>query len=227
MRFAYKRRGGPLLDWSGPTPPSPTRAGETRSLGEWNVSPTYDPVHGGQALSYGRGLGDLNVPRPGAPEIVSGYESPHPNAALIHFGGYMPEGAARGYGQTMLSADAPAPAPAQPFDTGLIRKAAALAAAYHGVKRNNGSIFWGVIWAAAALVTPFYGVFVPVWAAGQGFAQARPRSNPAMGAATRKKRRRMFVKQKARRPTRRRTIKRRPRNVSRQRTKRARTRRGY
>jgi len=204
MRFAYKRRGGPLLDWSGPTPPSPTRAGETRSLGE------YDRVHGGQALSYGRGLGslELNVPRPGAPEIVSGYESPHPNAALIHFGADEKAASAK-------------------FDTGLIRKAAALAAGFHGVRRNNGSIFWGVIWAAAAFITPFNGVLVPVWAAGQGFAQARPRSNPAMGAATRKKRRRMFVKQKARRPTRRRTIKRRPRNVSRQRTKRARTRRGY
>jgi hypothetical protein len=138
MRFAYKRRGGPLLDWDGRTAPYQSRAGETRSLGSL----------------------ELDVPRPGAPEIVSGYESPHPNAALIHFG-----------------ADEKA-APAK-FDTGLIRKAAALAAAYHGVKRNNGSIFWGVIWAAAALVTPFYGVFVPVWAAGQGFGQARLKNNPA------------------------------------------------
>ena len=157
MRFAYKRRGGPLLDWSGPTAPYQSRAGETRSLGS---------------------LGDLNVPRPGAPEIVSGYESPQPGAAIVHLGGYMPEGAARGYGQTMIGADAPTPEKA-PFDLGLVRKAAALAAGYHGVKRNNGSIFWGVIWAAAAFISPFHGVLVPLFGAAQGFGQARLKSNPA------------------------------------------------
>jgi hypothetical protein len=138
MKFAYTRRGGPLLDWSGPTPPSPTRAGETRSLGS---------------------LGDLHVPRPGAPEIVSGYESPHPNAALIHFG---------------------ADEKAAPVDTGrLIRRVSALAAGYHGVRRNNGSIFWGLVWALAAFVSPLYGTLVPAFAMAQGFGEARPRSNPA------------------------------------------------
>lgn len=190
MRFAYTRRGGPLLDWSGPTPPSPTRAGETRSLGDFyptqrnsNALRRYSAgysVFPGSAVGYehSRPLGELNLPRPGAPEVVSGYESPAPGAAIVHLGmgGFIPEGSVRGYGQQMLGADAPA---APKLDLGLVRKASALAAAYHGVKRNNGSIFWGVIWAAAALVTPFYGVFVPVWAAGQGFAQARPKSNPA------------------------------------------------
>ena len=136
MKFAYTRRGGPLLDWSGPTPPSPTRAGETRSLG-----------------SLG---GSLDVPRPGAPEIISGYESPHPNAALIHFG-----------------ADAPTK-----FDTGLIRKAAVLASAYHGVKRNNGSVLWGLLWVLGAYVAPIYGVSAVGIAVAQGFGQPRFRSNP-------------------------------------------------
>jgi hypothetical protein len=152
MQFAYKRRGGPILDWRGPSPPAPTRAGETRSLG------------------------DFRVPRPGAPEVIEGYESPQPNAATIHIGGYIPEGAARGYGQQTIGADAPKPAP---FDMGLVRKASALAAGYHGVRRNNGSIIWGLLWAAAAFITPLYGTLVPAFAVAQGFGQAKARSNPA------------------------------------------------
>ena len=151
MRFAYKRRGGPLLDWSGPTPPSPTRAGETRSLGE------------------------LNLPRPGAPEVVSGYESPEPNAATIHLGGFIPEGAVRSYGQQMIGAD---PAPAK-FDMGIVRKASALASAYHGAKRNNGSVLWGLLWGFAGYIAPFYGLLVPAIGVAQGFAQAKPRNNPS------------------------------------------------
>jgi len=151
MRFAYKRRGGPLLDWDGRSAPYQSRAGETRSLG-------------------GLGSLDLNVPRPGAPEIVSGYESPQPGAATIHLG-------------------AEPPPAAKSFDTGLIRKASALAAGFHGVRRNNGSIFWGVIWAAAAFITPFHGVLVPLFGAAQGFGQARPKSNPAKGRTKKKARR--------------------------------------
>jgi hypothetical protein len=157
MKFAYTRRGGPLLNWSGPTAPYQSRAGETRSLGS---------------------LGDLNVPRPGAPEIVSGYESPEPGAATIHLGGYMPEGAAHNYGQAMIGADAPTLEKA-PFDLGLIRKAAVLAAAYHGVKRNNGSVLWGLLWAGMAYISPLYGVLVPAIGVAQGFGQPKLRNNPA------------------------------------------------
>jgi len=188
MRFAYKRRGGPLLNWSGPTPPYQSRAGETRSLGDFYATTrnsvalrhyggTRDWPGGAKGYEHNRALGELNVPRPGAPEVVSGYESPEPGAATIHLGGYMPEGAARGYGQTMLSADAPAPE--KPFDMGLVRKASALAAAYHGVRRNNGSILWGLVWAAAAFVSPLYGTLVPAFAMAQGFGEARAKSNPA------------------------------------------------
>ena len=164
MRFAYARRGGPMLEWDGRSPPSAARAGETRSLGDWGGPLAYDPINGGQAISYGRSLGSLDVPRAGAPEIVSGYESPEPGAATIHLGAD--------------AALAPAPAPAK-FDLGLIRKASALAAGYHGVRRNNGSIFWGLIWAAAAFVSPLYGTLVPAFAMAQGFGEARPKSNPA------------------------------------------------
>lgn len=201
MRFAYARSGGPLLDWSGPTPPYPTRAGETRSLGDWNPSTRSSSAlrrYGGRiampngaAIGYemNRQLGALDLPRPGAPEVVEGYESPQPGAAVVHLGhvctwdeahkrahamsGYMPEGAARAYGQTML-ADAPAP---KQFDMGLLRKASALAAAYHGVKRHNGSVLWGLLWGLAAYVTPFHGVPIAVIGMAQGFAQ--PKHNPA------------------------------------------------
>jgi hypothetical protein len=151
-------------------------------------------------------LGDLFLPRPGAPEVVEDYEPPAPGAAIVHLGGrmmssypwdekypgqtnlsgYMPEGAARNYGQTMLSADPPAPNPVNVG--GLVRKAGILAAAYHGVKRNNGSILSGLLWAVAAwAVFPFYGTIVPAIAAAQGFAQPKVRSNP--GRRTRKIRR--------------------------------------
>lgn len=152
MRFAYARTGGPLLNWSGVTPPSPSRAGETRSLG------AYD------------------VPLPGAPEIVAGYESPAPGAAVVHLGGYMPEGAARAYGQTTLSADQPA---SMMPSGSTIRRVAALASVYHGMKRNNGSIMWGLLWGLAAFISPANGLIVPVIGVVQGFGQAKPKNNPA------------------------------------------------
>ena len=55
----------------------------------------------------------------------------------------------------------------------------ALAAGYHGVRRNNGSIFWGLVWALAAFVSPVNGVLVPAFGVAQGFAQAKPRNNPS------------------------------------------------
>lgn len=209
MRFAYTRRGGPLLNWSGSTPPYPSRAGETKSLGDYypttrqssalrrygvkNWDRPYNPVTGGQAMSYDRDrpLGDLDVPRPGAPEIVSGYESPAPGAAIIHLGddctfeeahrqahrksrglsGYMPEGAARAYGQTMLAADEPKTGPLVSSRT--LRRAAVLAAAYHGVRRHSGSVLWGLLWGAAAYIAPMNGVIVPAIGVAQGYGQPK------------------------------------------------------
>lgn len=213
MRFAYARRGGPLLDWSGPTPPYPTRAGETRSLGEFYPTTRNSsalrryggrsPQHGGAAVGYehhrdlgawpavnvdckmsARSMGAVALPRPGAPEVIEGYEEPAPGAATIHLGeectwdiahrrahgmsGYIPEGSAVRYGGQMLGAEAPA------FDKSLIRKAAVLASAYHGVKRHNGSVLWGLLWAAAAYVTPVYGVLVPAIGVAQGYGRAKP-----------------------------------------------------
>jgi hypothetical protein len=157
MKFPYQRTGGPLLDWSGPTPPSPTRAGETRSLGAFNV----------------------DIPRPGAPEVVSGYESPAPGAAIIHMGGYMPEGAARNYGSTFLAGDAPATTMQSVIANPMVKKASVLAAAYHGVRRNNGSVLWGLLWALGAYVAPVNGVSAVALATAQGFGQAKIKSNPA------------------------------------------------
>jgi hypothetical protein len=218
MRFAYARTGGPLLDWSGPTPPSPSRAGETRSLGDWAPSTRSSAAlrrYGGRlaeprgaAIGYemNRQLGSLDLPRPGAPEVVAGYESPAPGAAVVHLGhtctwdeahrrahasmmsGYMPEGAARSYGQTMLSADAPTP---KQFDMGLVRKASVIAAAYHGVKRHNGSVLWGLLWGLAAYIAPLYGTVVPAIGIAQGFGQAKgPKQNPARRRAGNRYRRR-------------------------------------
>ena len=216
MRFAYARTGGPLLDWSGVTPPSPSRAGETRSLGA------------------------LDLPRPGAPEVVAGYEAPQPGAAVIQLGssypwdqkypgqtmsGYMPEGAARAYGQTMLADAAPAPS----IDYGAYaRRASVLAAAYHGAKRHNGSVLWGLLWGLAAYVAPLRGLSIVAIGVAQGFAQPTVRSNPAMGTARRRARKRMFAralrrKAKRRPASQRKTVRRRKHK----RTTRYGTRRGY
>jgi hypothetical protein len=176
MKFAYTRRGGPLLDWSGPTPPYPTRAGETRSLGDFYPTVRTSsalrrygargPRHGGAAVNYehSRSLGSLDVPRPGAPEVIGGYEPPQPGAAIIHLGGYIPEGAARTYGQQMLGAD-PEQKPTlwqdikAVSDSPLYRKTAAAAAAYHGVKQHNGSILWGALWAVGGYSLPTFTIF--------------------------------------------------------------------
>lgn len=235
MRFAYARRGGPLLNWSGPTPPYPTRAGETRTLGSFYPTTRSSSAlrrYGGRGPGYGAavgyehnrelgywgatvaghggvgyrpvpGMGSLDLPRPGAPEVVEGYEPPAPGAAIVHLGhactweeahrrahamsGYMPEGAARSYGQTMLSADQP-PAP-KPFDMGLVRKASAIASAYHGVKRNHGSVFWGLLWGVAGYAAPFYGLLVPAIGVAQGFGQPKgPKQNPARCRRRRRRR---------------------------------------
>jgi len=193
MRFAYKNRGASLLHWDGRTAPSQTRAGETRSLGSL----------------------ELDIPRPGAPEVVSGLGSlggaamqryrrrgiasgggPRLSASTSisccencscgggdpccsdmamatsrsrSLSGYIPEGAARSFGNTLMGESAPAP-----VDTsGMIRKVAVLASAYHGVKRNNGSIFWGLAWAAAAYVTPLNGAIVPALGVAQGFGKPK------------------------------------------------------
>lgn len=198
MKFAYARTGGPLLDWSGVTPPTPSRAGETRSLGA------------------------LDIPRAGAPEIVSGYESPAPGAATIHLGGYMPEGNVRNYGQTMLADDKPAP-----LDVwGIARKAGIIASAYHGVKRNNGSIWSGLLWAAAAwAMFPIHGLIVPGFALAQGFAQPKGQGmslvhNPARFVKS------IFRVKRRRKPRTARTKKRRKTKLRTQRYQR-RTRRGY
>jgi len=48
------------------------------------------------------------------------------------------------------------------------RAASALVSGYHGVRRNGGSLFWGLVWFAAGAWLP--GV-APLFALGQGYAQ--------------------------------------------------------
>lgn len=192
MRFAYANRGASLLRWNGRTAPSQSRAGETASLGEFNV----------------------DVPRAGAPEVVSGYESPAPGAAVVHLGstlqrygrrrassrlnaasisccencscgggdpccsdmatsrslsGFIPEGTARAYGQQMLADDAPTPL----LESPMVRRAAMIAAAYHGAKRHGGSVMWGLLWAMGAYVAPINGLSAVALATAQGFGEKK------------------------------------------------------
>jgi hypothetical protein len=141
MRFAYARRGGPIVSWAGAAAPSQSRAGETRGLGGYH--------HMSKLRRYRSGLSGLDIPRPGSPEMVGGYISPQPGAAVIHLG------------------EDQAPAPM--ISSGTRRKLSAIASAYHGVRRNNGSVMWGVTWAVLGYIT----MLTPVIAVGQGFAKPR------------------------------------------------------
>lgn len=51
---------------------------------------------------------------------------------------------------------------------GVARAASVLASAYHGVRRNNGSIGWGVAWGLLGGVAP---IITPAVALAQGFGQ--------------------------------------------------------
>jgi hypothetical protein len=50
---------------------------------------------------------------------------------------------------------------------GLLAVASAAASGYHGIKRNNGSVGWGIVWFFLGGLMP---VLVPVIATAQGFA---------------------------------------------------------
>jgi hypothetical protein len=85
----------------------------------------------------------------------------------------------------MLGADAaPAPAPEKKtIDSGTIRKIAALASAFHGVRRHNGSVLWGLLWALGAFVAPVSGLSVVGIAVAQGFGHPKLKNNPARGSS--------------------------------------------
>lgn len=53
---------------------------------------------------------------------------------------------------------------------GALALASVAASAYHGVKRNGGSIGWGAVWGAAGAAFP---VITPAIAAAQGFAKCK------------------------------------------------------
>lgn len=142
MKFAYKRRGGPLLSWAGPAAPLQSRGADARSLGEfWPTEQrSYNVRHIGGAVRspregtvrqypYSRAFAGDDIPRPGSPEIIGAYEDPKPGAALVRLGDYMSDG-------------------------NPLRTAAVIASAYHGYKRND-SIAAAAIWFVAASLLPY------------------------------------------------------------------------
>lgn len=56
----------------------------------------------------------------------------------------------------------------------------AAVSAYHGTRRNNGSVFWGVVWFALGAVFP---VITPIVGVAQGFGQRRPTMCPSPSVA--------------------------------------------
>jgi hypothetical protein len=159
MKFAYKRTGGPLLSWKGPAAPLQSRSADARSLGDfwpseqrsYNLmqigSPVPSPRRGAlRRYPYHRGFAGYDVPRPGSPEVIDGYESPQPGAALIHLGEDLEDQI-----------------------TKQIPKVRAAALAYHGYRRTN-SAFWAVCWFAFGYKSTW---LAPALAWAQGFAQPK------------------------------------------------------
>ena len=56
------------------------------------------------------------------------------------------------------------------LESPLLPKAAMVASAYHGLRRNHGSLVWGLVWGVAGHLLP---LLVPALAVAQGFAKPR------------------------------------------------------
>jgi hypothetical protein len=56
------------------------------------------------------------------------------------------------------------------LDSPWVNKAGMALAAYHGVRRNNGSLLWGAIWALAGRLMP---VATVAFSIAQGYAQKK------------------------------------------------------
>lgn len=71
--------------------------------------------------------------------------------------------------------DATPPAPSSDssslLDSPYLPKLGMVAAAIHGARRNNGSLFWGAVWGIAGRFMP---IAVPALALAQGYAQKKP-----------------------------------------------------
>lgn len=80
-----------------------------------------------------------------------------------------------------------------PLAKTVINLSSAVTAAYHGTRRNHGSVFWGVVWFALGAAFP---VIVPAIGVAQGFGRPRPNNCPTpqvaglMGATLCRSRRR-------------------------------------
>lgn len=58
------------------------------------------------------------------------------------------------------------------LDSPWLPKIGMVVAGYHGVRRNNGSLFWGAVWAIAGRFAP---IAVSGLAVAQGYAAPKPR----------------------------------------------------
>jgi hypothetical protein len=77
---------------------------------------------------------------------------------------YYPMGAT-GEGETAV-----AQKPSSLFDSPALPKVAMVVAAYHGMRRNRGSIAWGLAWGLAGRLFP---LLVPALAFAQGYAKEK------------------------------------------------------
>ena len=73
-----------------------------------------------------------------------------------------------GYPEITVMSNPPKPVSAGSVVYGLLATASSAASAYHGVKRNNGSIGWGITW---GLLGGMFPVLTPAIAVAQGFAK--------------------------------------------------------
>lgn len=78
-----------------------------------------------------------------------------------------------GSGGTVIRPTPPPPKPTPMhgvLDSPLLPKAAMVLSAYHGLRRNRGSILWGLAWGAAGRLFP---LIVPALAIAQGYGKEK------------------------------------------------------
>lgn len=167
-RYLYQRRGGPLVRWDNPSgrPPGQARASEAKSLGTLGSTDVFDVPR--------------TLPRGGGPEYISnGMNGMDGMGCADGCGGTCKKTLAqryqerRGQGSYIAVGDDTATvsrndkltADMQAYmksPVGIAYQVTGLAMIYHGYKRHNGSILWGLLWG----LTGFTGI---PFALAQGF----------------------------------------------------------
>lgn len=180
-RYIYQRRGGPLVTWNRLRPPGQTKAGDAKALGSLGATDVFGTPRrlprGGAPEYISDGFSGLNgcgCTGVGATATEYGAEpaGSRSNSLKVSRGGSFfkvaltPADEADGRGISYSMGEDEKPSVLDSIPT---RKIGALAATFHGYKRN-GSIGWALLWGLAGAAAP---LTTNVIAVAQGFGKAK------------------------------------------------------